>query len=224
MSSSRNRFLYIFLDEAGDFDFSVNGSRYFLLGSVSRERPFGDYNDFINLKYELVEHGMNIEYYHASEDTQSVRDKVFEIIAHSLAGMRIDSLIVEKRKTNPELHEATKFYSRMLGSLLRYILERYALSQYSEVLVFTDRIPVSGKRSAVEKAVKTTLSRMLPKSGRYRLLHHDSKSNFQLQIADYCNWAIFRKWSRSDLRSYNLIKPAIRSEFDIFRNGTIFYY
>lgn len=192
--ASQYRFLYIFLDEAGDFDFSTKGSRYFLLASVSRERPFGDYSEFVNLKYELVEQGMELEYFHASEDKQRVRDRVFDIIGRNLAGMRIDALIVEKRKTSPALREVAEFYPRMLGYLLRFVLMHHALSQYSEVLVFTDRIPIRGKRSAVEKAVKMTLSKMLPKTARYRLLHHDSKSNFQLQIADYGNWAIFRKW------------------------------
>jgi hypothetical protein len=112
----------------------------------------------------------------------------------------------------------------MLGYLLSYVLERHTLEGYAEVIVFTDRIPVKGKRKAVEKVIKTTLSNMLPKTARYRLLHHDSKSNFQLQIADYCNWAIYRKWSRDDLPSYDLIKSAVRSEFEIFRTGTTFYY
>ena len=59
---------------------------------------------------------------------------------------------------------------------------------------------------------------------RYQVLLHDSKSNVDLQIADYCNWAIYRKWSRGDERSYNLIRTAIRSEFDIFRSGSTYYY
>ncbi len=219
-----NRFLYIFLDEAGDFDFSPSGSKYFMMASVTRERPFGDYSEFVNLKYGLVEQGMDIEYFHASEDRQAVRDQVFDIIQRNLTGMRIDAVIVEKRKTGPGLREATRFYPRMLGYLLRYVLERQSLDEYAEVIVFTDRIPVKGKRKAVEKAIKTTLSNMLPKTARYRLLHHDSKSNFQLQIADYCNWGIYRRWSRGDLRSYDLIKSAVRSEFGIFRSGTITYY
>ncbi len=219
-----NRFLYIFLDEAGDFDFSPSGSKHFIMASVTRERPFGDYSEFVNLKYGLVEQGMDIEYFHASEDRQAVRDQVFDIIQRNLTGMRIDAVIVEKRKTGPSLREATRFYPRMLGYLLRYVLERQSLDEYAEVIVFTDRIPVRGKRKAVEKAIKITLSNMLPKTARYRLLHHDSKSNFQLQIADYCNWAIYRRWSRGDLRSYDLIKSAVRSEFGIFRSGTITYY
>src|SRR5712691_2186298 len=137
-----NRFLYIFLDEAGDFDFSPHGSRYFIMASVTRERPFGDYSEFIDLKYGLVEQGMDIEYFHASEDRQAVRDRVFDIIQRNLTGMRIDAVIVEKRKTGPALRAETRFYPRMLGYLLRYVLERHSLDQYSEVIVFTDRIPI----------------------------------------------------------------------------------
>jgi len=218
------KFLYIFVDEGGNFDFSRGGTSHFTLSCLSRERPFPDYSEFISLKYDLVEKGMDIEYFHASEDKQAVRDLVFQIIQRNLVGMRVDALIVEKRKTAPLLREPSEFYPRMLGYLLRYVLERYRLKDYAEVIVFTDRIPVAQKRNAVEKAIKTTLSSMLPAASRYRVLHHDSKSNFQLQIADYCNWAIYRKWDRGDLRSYNVIKAAVSSEFDIFRTGSTYYY
>jgi hypothetical protein len=211
LPSSPDRFLSIFLDEAGDFDFSPNGSRYFIIACVTRERPFGDYSDLIALKYDLVEQGMNIEYFHAAEDRQAVRDSVFKIIERSLNGMRIDALVVEKHKAHPAVRDEAEFYPRMMGYLLRYVLKQFPLSRYKEVIVFTDRIPVRGKRNAVEKAVKTTLSKMVPRTARYRLLHHDSKSNIQLQIADYCNWAIYRKWSRGDLRSYDLIKSAVKA-------------
>ena len=153
-----------------------------------------------------------------------MRNNVFGVIATHLSGMRIDSLIVEKRKTGPALTVPEKFYPKMLGYLLQYVLNGYDLSRYAEVIVFTDRIPVTRKRKAVEKAIKLTLAEMLPKHARYRILHHDSKSNFDLQIADYCSWSIYRKWDRNDLRSYNIIKAAVRSEYDIFREGTRFYY
>lgn len=222
-SSQPDRFLYIFLDEGGNFDFSPGGTSHFTLSCVSRERPFPDYNEFISLKCDLVEQGTAIEYFHASEDLQVVRDQVFDIIGRNLGGMRIDSVIVEKRKTHPSLRDVAEFYPKMLGYLLSYLLSHQSLSPYTQVVVFTDRIPVTQKRNAVEKTVKITLSKMLPKTARYRVLHHDSKSNFQLQIADYCNWAIYRKWDRNDLRSYDLIKSAIKSEFDIFRTGKMMF-
>lgn len=77
---------------------------------------------------------------------------------------------------------------------------------------------------AVQKAVKSTLSLMLPKGLKYRLIYQSAKSNFDLQIADYCTWAIFKKWANNELRPYKIIAPAVSSEFDIFQRGTTLYY
>jgi hypothetical protein len=219
-----DRFLYIFLDEAGNLDFSANGSRYFILSSITKERPFKAYQELTELKYNLVELNVNVEYFHAAEDTQTVRNLVFEIIQSHLTGVRIDSLIVEKRKTASALQHEERFYPEMLGYLLRYILNGHNLKDFSEVIVFTDSLPIQKKRRAIEKAVKLTLAKMLPQSVKYRVLHHASKSNMDLQLVDYCNWAIYRKWSSKDERSYIFIKDAIVSEFDIFESGTTLYY
>ena len=223
-SQSSKKFLYIFLDEAGNFDFTLKGTKYFLLGAITKERPFRAGHQLSELKYDLVEEGIDTEYFHASEDQQATRDEVFEIICNNLDGVRYDAVVVEKRKTGSALQSIEKFYPKMLGYLLKYIVEGHELASYEEIIVFTDRIPVSNKRKAVEKTIKQTLARMLPKSIRYRIYHHESKSNFDLQIADYFNWAVYRKWARQDLRSYRLIQPVIQSEFDIFQTGNTYYY
>ena len=49
-----DRFLYIFLDEAGNLDFSPTGTRFFLLGAVTKERPFHAYKELTELKYDLA--------------------------------------------------------------------------------------------------------------------------------------------------------------------------
>lgn len=221
--ASKNR-LYVFLDEAGDFNFSASGTKHFILTSVTSVRPFGWDTSLLNLKYNLLEHGENIEYFHASEDRQIIRDQVFSVTVSHLSEFTLDCLIVEKRKTAPTLRLEEKFYPRMLGYLLQYVLETRNLQEYAEVIVITDSLPIKRKREAVEKGIKQTLSDRLPAGARYKILHHASKSCLSLQIADYCNWAVFRKWERGDLRSYGLIKDAMRSEFDIFRNGTQYFY
>ena len=35
-----DNYLYIFLDEGGNLDFSLNGSKYFSLSCIAMERPF----------------------------------------------------------------------------------------------------------------------------------------------------------------------------------------
>ena len=222
--STPNRHLYLFLDEAGNLDFSPSGTRYFLLGCISKERPFRAYQELTELKYDLIEQGIDLEYFHAAEDKQVTRNLVFEIIRRHLDGVRVDALLVEKCKTAPFLQREERFYAHMLGQLLQYILAQHHLQDFTEVIVFTDRLPVQRKRGAVEKAVKLTLAAQLPAGTRYRVLHHDSKSNFDLQIADYCTWAIYRKWSLADPRSFQFIAPVVQKEWDFFQAETTTYY
>jgi hypothetical protein len=219
-----DRRLYVFLDEGGNLDFSPNGTKYFTLSSVCQERPFACQQRLDQLRYDLIEQGVDIEYFHAAVDNQAVRNQVFAIIREHLATFKIDSVLIEKRKTGPVLRPVERFYPKMLGYLLRHILESHRLQDFAEVIVITDAIPVKNLRRAVEKAVKVTLADMLPGDVRYRLLHHDSKAHGCLQVADYCNWAIYRKWTNGDARSYDVIREAVRSEFDIFRTGQRLYY
>ncbi len=215
---------YVFLDEGGDLSFSPTGSRYFTMTSVQTFRPFDVYPLLTELRFDLIESGLDIEYFHASEDRQPVRDKVFEVIQAEMHNFRVDSILIEKRKTGPAMRTDNRFYPEMLGYLLQYVVKGTNLRNLSEIIVITDTIPIKRKRRAVEKAVKTVLGNMLPSDVPYRILHHASKSSGCLQVADYFNWAVFRKWERQDVRSYKLIAHAVVSEFDIFRSGSTFYY
>ena len=90
--------------------------------------------------------------------------------------------------------------------------------------MITDELPQKKQRKLVEKPIKKIMAQLLPEDMQYEIHHHASKSCMALQVCDYCNWAIYRKWRDSDERSYRNIQPAIRSEFDIFRSGNTFYY
>ena len=210
---------YIFLDEASNFDFGVNGTRYFALASVSMRRPFTAFTALDDYKHDCLEAGRNLEYFYCSHDREEVRTGLFDLIAAHLDGIRIDSLVVEKSRAGPALQEAVRFYPEMLGHLLKFVLPRELDADTSEVIVITDAIPVNKKRKAVEKAVRTTLARMLPPGMNYRILHHQSRSHYGLQIADYCCWAVFRKWQRRESVWYDRIKPAVCNELEMSRGG-----
>ena len=209
-----NQALYFFLDEGGNFDFSPNGTPYLTLTSVAMRRPFDLSRDLIHLKFDLLETGRDIKEFHATEDEQEIRDKVFGIIGSQLSLMRVDAVVVKKSEVDAKLHRLEALYPRMIAALLKHVLAQYPLSECSNVIVMTDQISVKRERRAVEKAAKTTLKQTLPETVPYRLYHHDSRSSMGLQLVDYCNWAIYRKWTKSDDRSYVLISDAIRSEIE----------
>lgn len=108
-----------------------------------------------------------------------------------------------------------RFYPEMLGHLLKVVVPRELDADIREVIFVTDALPINKKRKAVEKAARTTLARMLPLGTNYRILHHDSRSHYGLQIADYCCWAISRKWRTGERTWYDRIKPAVCSEVEI---------
>ena len=221
---SARRFTYMFLDESGNFDFSANGTRYFLLTSVSMRRPFGVYAELESYKYDCIESGGDVEHFHCHDDRNAVRNAVFSVISAHLDELRIDCLVVEKRKTRPPLQEDERLYRWSLGYLLRRVLSYGLVSGASDVMVITDTIPVNRLRKAAEKAIHGAMVKNQLPGMRYRILHHQSRSHYGLQVADYCCWAIFRKWQRGESAWYDRIKPALRSEHDVFESETRHYY
>lgn len=219
-----SRTVYLFLDESGNLDFSARGTRYFVLTSVSTKRPFQINDALDSYKYDCIEYGLEEERFHCANDNAHVRNRVFDLIGHRLDDVDIDSLLVEKRKTSPALTAERRFYPEMLGHLLKNVLARPSHQEAEEIIIITDTIPLQKRRQSIEKAIKLTLAQMLPVSPKYRVLHHDSRSHYGLQIADYCCWAIFRKHEREESAYFDRISSAVRSEFEIFRTGTTCYY
>lgn len=57
--------------------------------------------DLYNLKHELIDQGINLEYFHATQDRPAVRGKVFDTL-NGLTHLRVDSVIVEKPRLLPQ--------------------------------------------------------------------------------------------------------------------------
>lgn len=222
MNTDTKRFLYIFLDEGGNFDFSPSGTKYFTLTSLAMVRPFPFREAWDDYRHEVLEYGKDLEYFHCADDNKFLRQRLFGILNDYAKTLRVDSLIVEKAKTGPALRADQRFYPEMLGYLLKHVLT--SIAPFDDVIVITDSIPHQKKRDAVEKGVKQALKAMLPAGMKYRVLHQSSRAHYGLQAVDYCNWAIYRKWDSGDTEFYEAIKPSLHSEYDIFKTGKKYYY
>ena len=219
-----NGIQYVFLDESGDLGFSPKGTRFFSFCGVTMLRPFTLYEQLDSHKHDLIESGNDIESFHYAHDKRSIRKGVLEVLSRNLNQLGIYSLIVEKRKTERALQKVEDFYPEMLGCLLQDIFQSFLFNRIRGIVVITDTIPVGKNRKAINKSVKMTLAGMLPANFPYQILHHASRAHYGIQIADYCSGAIFRKWERGDDRHYHNIKPALKSESDIFQAKKTVYY
>ncbi|MEW6654319.1 MAG: DUF3800 domain-containing protein [Bacteroidota bacterium] len=215
----KDKALYIFIDESGNMDFSANGTKYCTLTSLSKIRPFVLSEPLFNLKYDLWEKGLEFEYFHASEDKIDTRTAVFDVFEKNIRKFQIDSVIVEKRKTHPAIQEHDKFYKKVFEFLLGYTLKRFS-GLYSQAIIITYEIPVKKRKKEIQKAIKSYISHWSEAEKiPYKIYHYSSKSDMNLHIIDYINWAIFRKWERTDNMNYEKIAKSIVSEFDVFKAG-----
>ncbi len=212
--------LYLFFDESGNLDFSGKGTKFFAFGCLTTKDPASLLHPLAALRYQLLEEGVDLECFHAAEDRQSVRNTVFAILAE-VGGFEFDAVLIEKSKTPAALHDPPHFYPRFARDLLARVFLRF--QNHEPIILVTDRLPIKRKRQAVEKALRSFLRNDLG-SRPFTIVHHSSASHLCLQAADYCMWAIYRKWSLGDDRSYNLIRSFVRSEVDILQATNEHFY
>ena len=217
--------LYVFVDISGDYTFSSKGTTYLICASIMCTDILLGVNQLCLCKHRQIDNGLDITHFHATEDKQATRNEVFDII-EQLTHLRVDSVIVEKRKTYEGLQESKYLYPFLIEKLLQYPFDYRGVNveQYDKVFVFVDRESCSRREKGfIKQAVKRYLHNRL-QNIPFRLCMHPSSTHNHLQLVDYCSWAIFRKWERADLRSYNKVRSLIKSEFPIFRYGTTIWY
>ena len=210
---------YVYGDESGNFDFSdqEGASRYFILTTVV-VRDHAIEADLLELRRELVWEGEPLAGgFHATNDKQRVRDRVFGVLGRH--DFRVDATILEKRRVDPQLRTTeARFYGFVWYAHLRGLVP--ALTPVSdELLVIAASIGTSTMRAALQLEVGLAEGNAA-RPVVMRATMWAASTNPMLQVADYCAWALHRKWERADTRSYDLIRSRIASEYDVFRNGT----
>lgn len=215
--------VYLFADEAGNFDFNrkPGASKYFLIGTV-RVTDLALEQQVLDLRRDLAWRGTPIHSaFHASTDAQVVRDEVFELLQD--VDFRYDATILEKCKTKPRLQMSQeRFYKTAWYLHLKYIGPAIASAQ-DELFVIAASILTRKRRAAVRSGIADVVSQSTM-SSKWEVGFWPAESDPCLQVADYCTWAVQRKLELNDLRSYSLIARKIRTEFRPFDVGPVTYY
>lgn len=227
----RENVLYCFLDEAGDFNFSPTGSPFYLYTSLVTRDPFPLAEELLRAKYSLVMSGTcfsrshrSNDYFHASEDSPETRRLGFGAIAKHLGEFKICSVVVQKNKVHPEMRDRRAFFTAVMNRLIGEVLALPDADQAKHVCLISDRIPVQRKSSAIIGSAKRYLKGNLGEEVGFSFAQMDSKSDFGLQAADYCSWALFRAWSSGECRYRSIVESAIVRETDILAGRRKLYY
>jgi hypothetical protein len=204
--------VYLFGDEAGNFDFSdgPGASRYFILATVTMSNcQAGD--RLQALRRRLAWQGVHLgAVLHATENPQPVRDAVFRMLA--LCEMRIDATIVSKRSIPPAMRNPQDLYRHVWHEHFARIARDIA-QPGDRLLAVASDLGTRKRRGAFHLAVDEAVRA----SARctHRVAFWPNMSEPCLVVADYCTWAIQRKWERNDARSQVLLADKISSETEI---------
>ena len=215
---------YIFADESGDFTFTkgANISRYFIVCTIiMKDCTIG--NDLMALRRRLAWEKTSAlgNYFHATADQQSIRDEVYDLIRDE--DFTVQATIMEKSKAQPQVRESNeRFYKYGWLYHFRHGIMSNA-QKTDELLITTASVATRKAQGAFTDAVNDVVQQHISRS-QWRTSFCPCACDPCLQIADYCTWAIQRKWERGDERSYKLIKNMITYEYELWERGTKHYY
>ena len=200
-----------------------NVSRYFILCSVIMDNC-SIASELLDLRRTLVLAGSHElkDYFHAAEDKQSVRNAVFDLLQQH--DFTVQATIMEKPKAAPSLRATEAgFYGHGFYCHFKHGATHVLDSKDPcDALVTTASLGTNKQRAIFKGAIDAALGRN--QSRNWHADFRPSQSDPCLQVADYCAWAIQRKWERSDCRSYDLIKERIVYEHDLWQSSTVEHY
>ena len=212
-----NNTVYIFVNEAGDMDFSKNGSEHYMFTFLIKTRPFNLHEHISNYRYSLLERNLDplndnrldIEAFHACKDNKYIRNEIFNIIStFNEKNVKSYSYILEKPKVEPNKRkEMDRFYIDNLNFAIHKLLKKLKIDK--NFVIITDKLPIHKNKSKQIGALKKGIKEYISSNSlniRYDIFHHCSASSVNLQIVDYISWAIFRKYERNQDLYFKKIK------------------
>ncbi|WP_102957760.1 DUF3800 domain-containing protein [Mangrovicella endophytica] len=207
---------YLFSDEAGDFEFAAkpNVSKYLIICTVCT--PSLDVGGaLVDLRHDLIrkQHDLG-DCFHATSDKQEVRDAVYDTLtAHEFT---VQAQICDKSKAYDRVKESReRFYKYPWYYLLKHGVSKH-VPQGSHLYATAASIGTKKERQTYINNIKDVLWQNV-RGATFSVDFRPAMADPCLQVADYCAWAIQRKWERGDRRSYDLIRSRITYEYSLWR-------
>jgi len=227
---------YFFVDESGDpyfydrfgnFIVGKEGcSKILILGFVKTEHPEILRKAIFRLRQkisqdeylkEIPSFKKSLKFFHATDDSPEIRERVFKTIvklpfkSEFIVARKIENVFVKRHKKNPNL-----FYDDLVSKLLQNHLHK----SERNIIYFA----VRGNRARQEPLENAIRKAILTFENRYKIKVDSEIEIFAqtpqgepcLQIADYMNWAIYRVFTKREMRYYNFVKNKISLIVDIY--------
>lgn len=208
------RALFVFVDESGNFDFSASGTRHFVMSAVAATAPLESASILQNLRYQLLAEGHDVSEFHATEDRQHVRDRVFECFK-MITNVLTHVLYVDKRLAAGRIQSDSQLHLRLGREMIRHVIRTFAGREFEAVVVVFDQALTQKKQGAFLLAMKPELKQL---SKPFHIYFHRMVTDMNGQIADYVAWSKFVSLERGEQRPWESVLTTLNpSEMDLSR-------
>jgi hypothetical protein len=183
--------MFVFIDESGDLLPKGLGSNHLVLSAFLTLSPSSNASTIVDLRYRLLSKGLNIESFHATDDSRLVRREFLEQFA-TFGDCLAISVGVKKEGTQTSQLLLEK-YKQMLKTIAKEI-----------VALNTDKLPIillidltldKYSRSEAKRELKYVF--LSSKIDNF-IYFQSMKRDFCGQIADYIAWSHFQKVEREN--------------------------
>lgn len=230
---------WFFVDESGDPTFydrlgnliigAEGSSSVLLLGFVEIRRPDKARAAMVDLQRQVLGDPLlqgipsllkTAKAFHAKDDSPEVRYQVYKLI--STLDIRAQFVVarkIEKVFRNKFKNDENRFYDHLIETLFQDMLHRYTDNH----ICFAKRGPRQRKTPLIE-AVQRSIERFETKWGTTVLTDHTIYAKTPpiepcLSVVDYVNWAVYRAFTRREMRFYRCIQDKVSLLIDLYDNA-----
>lgn len=174
------------------------------------------------LRRDMAWRGLPVgEQLHATADKNDVRREVFSLLSGQ--DFRIDVTILEKSKAQPHTRKSPDTFYKYAWFYHFKHVGPALLAGVTEAHIFAAALGTKKGQAVYTAAVNDVIQQIVQRQ-QWATSFPRAAAEPCLQIADYCAWAIQRKWERGDTWAYDLISNKIKTEYDLWRMGAKHYY
>ena len=191
------------------------------MAGVAALAPLDSAAEMQALRYQLLSEGVDVPVFHAAEDRQFVRDRVFKTF-ESIENVKVQAIYGDKHLAAPQLQSDSQLHGLFGRALIKYFLHVFDSADYKRVVVIFDQTLTKNKQGDFHRVVKPELKAL---GKPFHIYFQKMVTDMNGQIADYVAWSKFIQMERNEPRPWDKLGATLKpSDFNIFRSGTILYY
>lgn len=235
MDNSKKKSAYYFVDEAGDPAFYNKNSEFIvgkegcskllMLGFIETGEPkiirqeLEKVRDRIkNSSYlkDIPSVKKSLMHFHATDDCPEVRQEVYECISK----LDFKSQFVVARKIEGVFKKygcnENKFYDSLISKLFKNVLHK-SENNYIYFSKRGSRIRQAPLEKAIEHAKNSFEKKFFIKIRSNTSAYSQVPTGEPcLQVIDYLNWAMYRVFTKREMRYFNFIKDKVSFVWDVY--------